>query len=98
MEDFDEMIIDVRQELDNVRQVKKCMACECFLDVVEGVKGDLEKIDTQESRSAQEDMERWLSEGNKERHSCYGCEECLPISPYNRFNARLKGDDTTKAS
>lgn len=96
MEDFNEMIIEVRQELDNVRQVKKCRACECFLDVVEGVKGDLEKIDTQESKSAQEDMKRWLTEGNKERHSCYGCEECLPISPYNRFSARLKGDDTTK--
>lgn len=97
MDDFNEMIKEIHQELDNVRQVKKCTACECFLDVIEGVKGDLEKIDTQESKSAQEDMKRWLSEGNKERHSCYGCEECLPISPYNRFSAHLKGDGTTKA-
>ena len=97
MEDFNEMIKEVHQELDNVRQVKKCTACECFLDVIEGVKADLEKIDTQESKSAQEDMKCWLSEGNKERHACYGCEECLPISPYNRFSARLKGDGITMA-
>lgn len=95
MEDFNEMIKEVHQELDNVRQVKKCTACECFLDVIEGVKADLVKIDTQESKSAQEDMKCWLSKGNKERHACYGCEECLPISPYNRFSALLD-DDTTK--
>lgn len=97
MEDFNEMIKEIHQELDNVRQVKKCTACECFIDVIEGIKGDLEKIDTQESKSAQEDIKRWLSEGNKERHSCYGCEECLPINPYNRFSASLKGDGTSKA-
>lgn len=97
MEDFNEMIKEIHQELDNVRQVKKCTACECFLDVIEGVKGDLEKIDTQDSKAAQEDMKRWLSAGNKERHACYGCEECLPISPYNQFSAGLKGYDTSEA-
>lgn len=97
MEDFNEMIKKIHQELDNVRKVKKCTACECFLDVIEGVKGDLEKIDTQESKAAQEDMKRWLSAGNKERHTCYGCEECLPISPYNRFSAGLKVDGTSEA-
>lgn len=91
------MIKEIHQELDNVKQIKKCTACECFLGVIEGIKGDLEKIDTQEYRSAQEDMKHWLSEGNKERHSCYGCEECLPMNPYNRFSARIKGDGTTKA-
>ncbi|OLN30115.1 DUF4346 domain-containing protein [Desulfosporosinus metallidurans] len=96
MEDFNEMIKEIHQELDNVRQLKKCTACECFLDVIEGVKGDLEKIDTQDSKAAQEDMKHWLSAGNKERHACYGCEECLPISPYNRFSASLKGDGTSK--
>ncbi len=97
MEDINKMIKETHQEFDNVRQVKKCTACECFLDVIEGVKTDLKKIDTKESKSAQEDMKHWLSEGNKERHACYGCEECLPISPYNRFSAHLKGHGTTNA-
>lgn len=98
MLDIDKEIKKARQELDQVRQVKKCTACECFLDVIELLQEDLEKIEIQESKAAQEEMKCWLIEGNKERHDCYGCEECLPINPYNRFSELLKGEDVPNAA
>ena len=96
MEDFDKLVFEIYQELSNVKQVKKCAACECFLDVLENINSDLESVGHKETQLIQKEMRQWLNDGNKERHSCYGCEICLPIRPYNRFSARLKGISTSK--
>ncbi|MDD4570538.1 MAG: hypothetical protein PHE70_10500 [Tepidanaerobacteraceae bacterium] len=96
MTNIDKDIKKVRQELDKVRQVKKCTSCECFLDVIEGLHEDLQKIETQESKDTQKEIIQWLLDGNKERHGCYECEKCLPIEPCNRFNESLKGNDTSE--
>lgn len=88
---IDEDIRKVQEELDNVRQVKKCRACECLLDVLSSISTDLEGINTPQAEATRKEMQGWLDEGNKERHGCLGCEECLPIKPYNYFNTALKG-------
>ena len=96
MPDFDKVVQQVRQELDQVRQVKKCTGCECLLNVLEAIQGDLAQVGTPEAEAAQADMQQWLEEGNKKRHRCLGCEICLPIEPYNQFSAllrRVEGQD-----
>ncbi|WP_298840816.1 tetrahydromethanopterin S-methyltransferase subunit A [Clostridium sp.] len=95
--DIDKKIEKVQEALDNVRQVKKCRACECFLDVLTSINTDLEVIKTPQAKATQKVMKSWFDEGNKERHSCLGCEECLPIKPYNYFNALLNGVQGDKA-
>lgn len=97
MIDIDKKIEEVQEALDNVRQVKKCRACECFLDVLNSVNTDLTGIKTPQAKASQKEMQSWFDEGNKERHSCLGCEECLPIKPYNYFNDLLKGGQRDKA-
>lgn len=89
-----EIIKRVHKELDEVRQTKKCTSCECLLDVLEAVAGDLEKINDPEIQTIRADIERWHKEGNKKRrHSCLGCEVCLPIGPYNRASSMLRGNN-----
>lgn len=87
MSNTNEAVMNLHQELDRVRQVNKCSSCECLLDVLENVQGDLEQIGTAEADKARADMQRWLEEGNQNRHQCLGCEVCLPIKPYNQFSA-----------
>lgn len=89
MPDLNEAIKRVHGELDRVRQFKKCTSCECFLDVLEAVQVDLGEIGTSQAEAARTDIQRWSEEGNKNRHHCLGCEVCLPIEPYNQFNAWL---------
>ncbi len=94
MPDLDKAVQQVHQELDRVRQVKKCTGCECLLDVLEAIQGDLAQVGTPEAEAAQIDMQRWLEEGNNRRHRCLGCEVCLPIEPYNQFSTLVRsGDD-----
>ena len=80
----------VRQELDGIRQIKKCAGCECLLDVLWAVQTDLEGIDVPEAASVREEMREWFEAGNAKRHRCLGCEVCLPTEPYNRFSAFVK--------
>ena len=85
-----EATAEVRRELDGVRQVKKCRGCECLLDVLEAVQGDLSTLGTSEAEATREEMGVWFEEGNAKRHGCLGCEVCLPIEPYNRFSVFLR--------
>ncbi|MHB0886587.1 MAG: hypothetical protein ACYC41_11985 [Bacillota bacterium] len=97
MLDLSKAVQQVRQELDQVRQVKKCTGCECLLDVLEAIQGDLAQVGTPEAEAAQVDMRRWLEDGNKKRHRCLGCEVCLPTEPYNQFSALLRGGEDREA-
>ncbi|MCL5959194.1 MAG: DUF4346 domain-containing protein [Chloroflexi bacterium] len=97
MSDLNDAIKRIHQELDQVHRVKKCASCECLLDALEALQGDLGRIDSAESRAAQVDMRRWLEEGNKKRHRCLGCEVCLPIAPYNDFSALLRSEQSIGA-
>lgn len=83
---FDEAILRVREELNEIRQIKKCRSCECLLDTVDAVKGDIANIDAPMIESLLTEMSDWLAEGNQNRHNCLGCEVCLPIAPYNEFS------------
>lgn len=83
-------IARVHDDLNNVRQIKKCASCECLLDVLQALQTDLEGIDVPESAAARADFQRWLGTGNVRRHGCLGCEVCLPTEPYNRFSALLR--------
>lgn len=93
MSDQKETIKLVHSELDEVRQTKKCSSCECLLDVLEAVTSDLKNINDPEIMAIRAEMESWHEEGNKKRHSCLGCEVCLPIKPYNRASLILSGDN-----
>jgi tetrahydromethanopterin S-methyltransferase subunit A len=93
--DRDSAIQRVHRELDQVRQVKKCTSCECFLDVLDGVQSDIADVDTPAGEAARTDMRRWWEAGNPKRHRCPGCEVCLPIAPYNQFSATLGGTEPT---
>lgn len=86
-------IQEVYQELDKIRQIKKCKSCECLLDVLEAMQDDLSTILVNGTENVKDGFKRWLEEGQKERHKCLGCEECLPIAPYNKFNAVLNSDE-----
>lgn len=92
MVDRKEIIKQVYKELNEVRQTKKCTSCECLLDVLEAVAGDLEKINDVEIETILAELERWHEAGNKKRHSCLGCEVCLPIGPYNCISSMLRRD------
>ncbi len=83
-------IEQVHEDLDRVRKVRKCVACECLLDVLEAVQTDLEGIDSPEAVGAKKDFGQWLDIGNAKRHRCLGCEVCLPTEPYNRFSTFLR--------
>lgn len=87
MSEQEEVIKQVYLELDRIRQVKKCTSCECLLDVLDAVQEDFSKVGTPQAKTALEDMRLWFKEGNEKRHKCLGCEECLPIKPYNRFSS-----------
>lgn len=93
MSEQKEIIKRVHKELDEVRQTKKCTSCECLLDVLEAVTSDLKNINDPEIMAIRAEMESWHKEGNIKRHSCLGCEVCLPIEPYNRASLILSGDN-----
>ncbi len=93
---INEVIADVRRELDQVRQVKKCRGCECLLDVLESIQGDLSTVGTPEAKATREELGAWFEMGNAKRHRCLDCEVCLPIEPYNRFSAFLRDADSPR--
>ena len=82
-------IAATHEELDRVRQIKKCTGCECLLDVLEALRADLTDVDAAEAETARADFQAWWEAGNAKRHRCPGCEPCLPIAPYNQLNAVL---------
>lgn len=82
-------IATVHEELDRIRQIKKCTSCECLLDVLEAIRADIADVDSAEAEIARADFEAWGKAGNAKRHRCPGCEPCLPIAPYNQLNATL---------
>ncbi len=86
---FGDMIERVHEDLDRVRQIKKCVSCECLLDVLQAMQADLEGIDSPEATAARADFQQWFDTGNAKRHRCLGCEVCLPTEPYNLFSALL---------
>jgi hypothetical protein len=92
-------IAAAHEELDRVRQIKKCSRCECLLDVLEAIGTDLAHVNTAETEATRADFRTWWQGGNVKRHRCPGCEPCLPIAPYNQLNAALTnvGVTTTPA-
>lgn len=82
-------IAAAHEELDQVRQIKKCTSCECLLDVLEALRADLADMDSAKAQATRADFGTWWEAGNVKRHRCPGCEPCLPIAPYNRLNAAL---------
>jgi tetrahydromethanopterin S-methyltransferase subunit A len=88
---IDSAIVTVREDLDRVRQIKKCTGCECLLDVLEAIRADLTDVDSAGAQATRADFGTWWEAGNVKRHRCPGCEPCLPIAPYNQLNAALAG-------
>jgi tetrahydromethanopterin S-methyltransferase subunit A len=86
---IDSAIVTVREDLNRVRQIKKCTSCECLLDVLEALRADLADVASTEAEAARTDFHAWWEAGNVKRHRCPGCEPCLPIAPYNQLNAAL---------
>lgn len=85
MSDFDEAINRIHEKLKNIHNIKKCRSCECLLDVLDALQGDLQNSESPTAKVVREDMLLWFKEGNQNRHPCLGCEICLPIEPYNEF-------------
>jgi hypothetical protein len=88
--DLNLAIVDVRRELGEVRQVKKCSGCECLFDVLNMVGDDLAAIGTPEAQEAEVEVRAWLDARPAQAHGCLGCAICLPVPPYNRFSELLK--------
>ncbi|HEX9038549.1 MAG TPA: DUF4346 domain-containing protein [Ktedonobacterales bacterium] len=82
-------IVQAHEELDQIRQIKKCTSCECLLDVLEAIRADLAVVDVAGAETARADFQTWWEAGNAKRHRCPGCEPCLPTAPYNQLNAAL---------
>ncbi len=95
---IDHAIAQVRTELDQIRQVKKCTSCECLLDVLHAIRTDLADMDSAEAARVRTDFQSWEETGNVKRHRCPGCEPCLPIAPYNQFNAAFAGAGMSAAA
>lgn len=76
-------------ELDHIRKKPKCAQCECLLDVLAEVGADLTARDEAEYAELGRVVTEWQIAGNSQRHACLGCEDCLPIGPYNRLSALL---------
>jgi len=88
---MDKLIEETRDKLADIQQIKKCSSCECLLDTVEAILGDLKEEKSQLTRTIQQEMAKWLTAGNQNRHKCLGCETCLPIEPYNHFSKVIRG-------
>lgn len=97
MSDLDRAIQRIHHQLDQIRKVPKCTSCECLLDVMEAVQRDLSEVETPKAQKARRDLQRWIEEGKRDRHACLGCEVCLPIQPYNRFNEQLHQGEASVA-
>lgn len=91
MEMLDNLIEETRDKLADIQQIKKCSSCECLLDTVEAILGDLKGEESQLAQTVQQEMAEWLTTGNQNPHKCLGCETCLPIEPYNYFSKAIRG-------
>ncbi len=91
---FEDAITKAWEQLNEIRQIKKCSSCECLLDTLEAIIGDLKDIDGSNAKDVREEMLEWFEDGNKTRHKCLGCETCLPIEPYNQFSKLVRGIST----
>lgn len=91
MENLTDGIKNIHKRLDKIRQIPKCVGCECVIDVMEAVQQDLDDIDQPIAKEVQKDLNQWVEEGNKVRHNCLGCEICYPIQPYNIFSKLING-------
>ncbi len=90
IEDPGRAVAEVRRELGEVRQVKKCMGCECLFDVLGMVGDDLAAVGTSEAQEAEAEIRAWFHDRPAKTHGCLGCAICLPVPPYNRFSELLK--------
>lgn len=91
---LNDAITRIHDELSEIHETKKCHSCECLLDTLEAIIGDLKDNDDPTTENVRAEMSQWLEEGNKSRHQCLGCETCLPIKPYNEFSKLIRGIST----
>ncbi len=91
---LNDAITRIHDELNKIQQVKKCRSCECLLDTLEAIIGDLKDSDDPNAGNVRAEMLQWFEEGNNARHQCLGCETCLPIEPYNEFSKLIRGIST----
>ncbi|KLU62959.1 tetrahydromethanopterin S-methyltransferase subunit A [Peptococcaceae bacterium CEB3] len=91
---FEDAITKAWDQLNEIRQIKKCRSCECLLDTLEAIRGDLQDIDASNAKDIRVEMSEWFEDGNINRHPCLGCEDCLPIEPYNQFSKSIRGIST----
>lgn len=91
---FEDAITKAWDQLNEIRQIKKCRSCECLLDTLEAIMGDLKDIDASNAKDVRVEMFEWFENGNINRHPCLGCEDCLPIEPYNQFSKLIRGIST----
>lgn len=65
---IDSAIVTVREDLDRVRQIKKCTSCECLLDVLEAIRADLTDVASARAQATRADFGTWWEAGNVKRH------------------------------
>ena len=92
MEAYKKVINKVHKELNEVQQIEKCKNCECFLNVLEAVQGDLTDMGVEKGKSIFRDIEQWLDEGYKGKYSCLECKICPPIKPYEEFSKEVRSE------
>lgn len=92
MEGYNKVINKIQSELSEVQQIEKCKNCECFLNVLEAVQGDLTDIGVDKGEPIFRDIEQWLDVGYKDKYSCLGCKICPPLKPYEEFSKEVRSE------
>ena len=93
MEAYKKVINKIHKELNEVQQIDKCKKCECFLNVLEAVQGDLTDIGVNMDEPILRDIEQWLDDGYKGKYSCLGCKICPTLKPYEEFSKEVRGEE-----
>ena len=92
MEEHNNVINKIQKKLSGVQQIEKCKKCECFLNVLEAVQGDLTEIGADKGEPIFKDIEQWLDAGYQGKHSCLDCKICSPLKPYEEFNKEVRSE------
>lgn len=89
---YNNVINKIHKELNAVQQIEKCKNCECFLNVLEAVQGDITDIGVDKGEPIFRDVEQWLDVGYKDKYSCLGCKICPPLKPYEEFRKEVRSE------
>ena len=76
----------VSSELKKGMSLAKCQICGCMKETLENLSSTLTLLDTKDSCSLIENVNKWQSQMKPIAYSCLGCKICYPAVAMNIFN------------